>query len=654
MAEPQTFFIHQELARKRTVYLLFLFAACVFTIIICLYLAISVLLLVYLRSNQRHLQFELALFQGQIFNPTLFAAIAIPVSLVVLITALYKTWQLSAGGPAFAMLFGAKRVYPATTDASEKRLVNVVEEMAIASGIAPPSVYVLEDEEGINAFAAGSRIENAAVIVTRGALKLFNREELQAVIGHEFSHVLNGDMRMNAKLTGFVHGVLVLFLFGRMILDLNRRPNRGYYIYSRRSGAAEMFILLLGLVLIAIGWIGTIFARLIKSAASRQREFLADASAVQFTRNAHGLTSALKKIGGFEAGSAIANPNGETVSHFFFANGLSFSPSRWFATHPPLEERIRQFEPSFRGRFAPVTGSDQSNADEFQPVSEVLQALAQTVSIKPAEAKSSIGSPGTRHILQAQALSREIPEELDLLVSEPYGARAVIYALMLSRDPDIRVNQAKILYDNLDPHIREKISQVINSLGQLNPKLRMTLVNKAIAPLRHLDMREYSDFRVRLGALSGQDSKLSIFELMLEQILIRNLDHYFVENRKRPPTICNLDLVLPQTCIVLKSLANLGHEDKSKAQEAYNAGLGQLKPGLRARDDFENTSSVLDFKQALQVLDSANFPVKQKIINAAIQVVVNDGEIRVEEGELLRALGESIGVPIPPLCPLRG
>src|SRR5690606_28971990 len=253
------------------------------------------------------------------------------------------------GGSVVAGLLGGLPVNPATDDPDERRLVNVVEEMAIASGVPVPAIYVLPGEESINAFAAGYGVHDAAVAVTRGALKHLTRDELQGVIAHEFSHILNGDMRLNIRLIGLLHGLLLLALIGRVLLRSGGR-SRG----RRKEKGGSVQVALIGLGLVLLGYIGVFFGKLIKAAASRQREYLADAAAVQFTRNPEGIAGALKKIGALGAGSRIVHPRAEELSHLYFASGLRSSFAGLFATHPPLVERIRRIDPSFSGDFEGV------------------------------------------------------------------------------------------------------------------------------------------------------------------------------------------------------------------------------------------------------------------------------------------------------------
>jgi Zn-dependent protease with chaperone function len=255
---------------------------------------------------------------------------------VILIASFYKTMVLGGGGGVVARSLGGVRISPDTTDPQQRRLLNVVEEMAIASGVPMPEVYLLEHESGINAFAAGHNPSNAAIGVTRGTLTTLNRAELQGVIAHEFSHILNGDMKLNVRLMGLLFGLLVIALIGRTVLRGASRV-RG----DRKGGV--LVVLLIAVAVLVIGYIGLFFGRLIQAAVSRSREALADASAVQFTRDPSGLRGALVKIGASAAGSRVANPEVEEVAHMLFAPGMS----RFFATHPPLLERLKAIDPRF-------------------------------------------------------------------------------------------------------------------------------------------------------------------------------------------------------------------------------------------------------------------------------------------------------------------
>ncbi len=334
------FFTRQESARKHTKLLEVYFVLAVISIVVMVYLvAVIVLNFHGHRTAFRYGGYQETTLGGMWWNPKkLFLGVSLGTIAFIFCGSAFKTMQLSGGGSVVAEMLGGRVVNANTSDPDERKLLNVVEEMAIASGTPVPHVYVMEGERGINAFAAGHSTSDMVVCATRGCIKSLTRDELQGVIGHEFSHILNGDMRLNLRLMGLVFGILCLALFGRMLL------------YARGGGRDRNNALpLIGLFLIVIGSAGVFFAKLIKSAISRQREFLADASSVQFTRNPEGLAGALKKVGG--CGSRIEDPNAEDASHFFFANGMAESLSGMFSTHPPLEERIRALEPNWDGKF---------------------------------------------------------------------------------------------------------------------------------------------------------------------------------------------------------------------------------------------------------------------------------------------------------------
>ena len=350
------FFARQDHARRQTLRLIVLFALSVAAIIIAIYLVVAVGFSA-AESTTHHvglpasMEHYAAVPHRGLWQPDLFLGIAAGTLLVVTLGSLYKIAELSAGGETVALMMGGRAVDPQTTDLAERRLLNIVEEMALASGVPVPPVYVMDNEPSINAFAAGHQPGDAVVTVSAGACAYLSREELQGVMGHEFSHILNGDMRLNLRLIGVVNGILVLAILGYYLLAI-RRPAPRRSDRENNSGAAIFF---LGLALVILGYLGVFFGNLIKAAISRQREFLADASAVQFTRYPGGIAGALKKIGGLEEGSHIRDAHAAEISHMFFGDAFAGSFFRLFATHPPLDERIRALEPDFDGNFPEVS-----------------------------------------------------------------------------------------------------------------------------------------------------------------------------------------------------------------------------------------------------------------------------------------------------------
>ena len=346
------FFEAQARAKKRTSRLVVLFGLAVVGTVLASYFA-TVLALGVIDSNghsRRHHRYyddDSVSAPVALWQPTLFLGVTAATLAVVGLASLFKWNEFSAGGSAVAESVGGRRVDPHTTDFGERRLLNVVEEMAIASGTPIPAVYVLDDEPAINAFAAGLTTSDAVVTVTRGTLQKLNRDELQGVIGHEFSHILNGDMRLNLRITAIVFGILVLGLAGRGVLwSLRGARVRG----GKNSGGIVLAILLIGVALLIVGYVGYFFGRLIQAAVSRQREFLADASAVQFTRNPPGIAGALRKIGGFALGSSLETHKAGAIGHFFFAQAFGSSFGGLWATHPPLPERIAAIDPQWDGK----------------------------------------------------------------------------------------------------------------------------------------------------------------------------------------------------------------------------------------------------------------------------------------------------------------
>src|ERR1022692_718183 len=345
------FFERQDQARRNTKLLVVYFVLGVAMLILAVYAA-TLAIFTGVASRHHHRYDEQV--QMVLWNPQLFLGAAVGTLAVIALGSGFKTLELAQGGSTVATMLGGRLVDPTTANPDERKLRNVVEEMALAAGGPVPQIYLLPDEHGINAFAAGHSTSDAVVAVTAGAVKLLSRDELQGVIGHEFSHILNGDMRLNLRLMGVIFGILCLAVIGRVLL------------YTRSSNSKDKNPLpLLGLALLVIGWIGVFFGRLIQAAVSRQREFLADASSVQFTRNPAGLSGALQKIGG--VGSLIESPHAGEANHIFFSDGLGKPFFQMMDTHPPLAERIRAIDPSWDGKFKHINGLQSLKADERIP-----------------------------------------------------------------------------------------------------------------------------------------------------------------------------------------------------------------------------------------------------------------------------------------------
>ena len=415
---------------------------------------------------------------------------------VVTMGSIFKVIELSGGGSKVATMLGGRPLNPVTQDPDERRLMNVIEEMAIASGVPVPEVFIMEDEKSINAFAAGTTLDNAAIGVTRGCMRLLTRDELQGVMAHEFSHILNGDMKMNIRLIGVLNGILCLAIIGRVLL------------YVRGGGRNKNNIApIIGIALLLLGSIGLFFGRLIKSAVSRQREFLADASAVQFTRNPDSIAGALKKIGGLNYGSRLENSHAEEASHMFFGNGMAKSWSSMFATHPPLTERIKAIDPSFNGKFPKVTfpesGSVPPARDERPktrghafPFPEVVSGMAAQapIHVQPQQIFDQVAAPSRVHLDYATGLLENLPDTVREAAHETFSACALVYVLLLSPDKSMQVEQLKLLEKECQLPVFSEVLRLLQEVAKLDARCRLPLIDLSLPALRQLSKDQFENF----------------------------------------------------------------------------------------------------------------------------------------------------------------
>jgi Zn-dependent protease with chaperone function len=650
------FFAQQDRARKKTKWLVIYFILAVAAMIAAIYV-VSLLIFSGLQAHEHRFNEEQP--QLELWNPQIFFGVALGTIAVILIGSSYKTMALSAGGSAVSEMMGARLVNPNATDPDERKLLNVVEEMAIASGVPVPQVYVMDEEDGINAFAAGHKPGDATVTVTRGCMKILSRDELQGVIGHEFSHILNGDMRLNLRLMGTIFGILCLAIVGRILLQTARGGGR-----SRGQNPLPI----LGLALLVIGYIGVFFGRLIQAAVSRQREFLADASSVQFTRNPGGITGALKKIGGLgETGSRLSHAHAEELSHMFFGNGVSEPFIGLLETHPPLSDRIRVFDPNFDGKFPYVRydGLDQPPEEISKPKRQQVPNLFGTVvggailasgdDRKPPVIRSrsvmpNLGKPTSLHLEYAEKLRNALPDSVKAAAREPLDAVALIYAMLLSPDESQRATQLAELTKRIDPAIQQKTTALFPDVSQAAAHAHLPMVNLALGTLRHLTADQYAQFSQTLEWLIGSDGKVELFEFVLQKIILHHLAPQF--GGTRPPTVqyYSLKPLVPDCAVVLSALANVGSTDAGEIQKAFEAGA----PYLRASDTSElqllpgEQCGVDQIDAALNRLAQAAPLIKKNLIEACVHTVGADGVILETEAELLRAVADTLDCPMPP------
>ncbi|MBN1130508.1 MAG: M48 family metallopeptidase [Chitinispirillaceae bacterium] len=628
------FFTRQEQARKKTVLLVISFVAAVVLIIVALYVVIAAILLVN-KAIAHTLQ------------PELFVAIVGITLTIVVAGSLSKMQQLKKGGRAVAEMLGARRVESDTREVKEKQLLNVVEEMSIASGTGMPSVYIIE-EQGVNAFAAGWKTSDAAVCVTQGCLNYLTRDELQGVIAHEFSHILNGDMRLNIRLMGFIFGILVIGQIGYWVLRGTGR-GRGVRVRSKgKSGGGVAVVMLVAVALLVIGYIGVFFGNLIKAAVSRNREFLADASAVQFTRNPIGISGALKKIGGLADGSRIMHPNASQASHLFFASGLSGFWSNLFATHPPLQQRIKAIEPAFDGEFPVVTVALRSDAHAGAPPIE-SRSIARPAPQRfdPALLLASVGAPTAEHVAYSSQLVSDVPNRLRLAMMDRIGAQSAIVALLLSGEAAVRERQVEAV-KKADVRLSQRLPEIGHIAERLDRGTYATVFTLSINALRSMNEKEYQTFVALLKTLIEADQKIDLLEYMLMRMVRRTLEPRFLKNVSPGPPIQSTHAVAEELSVLLSVLAWEGTDSPGMAEKAFATGAAVLKGAnhkLLPRDN----CSLKSLDHNLEKLERLVPIVKRQVLNACFAVASTDGLITLNEAEYLRTVADALECPIPPV-----
>ncbi|HTX21371.1 MAG TPA: M48 family metallopeptidase [Candidatus Aquilonibacter sp.] len=653
------FFERQDKARKKTKWLVIYFALAVAAMIAAIYVAA----LLIFSGVQAHQQFNnQEQPQFSIWNSQIFIGVSIATLAIVGIGSIYKTMSLSAGGSAVSEMMGGRLLNPNSNDPDERKLLNVVEEMAIASGVPMPQVYVMDEESGINAFAAGHKPGDATVTVTRGCMKILSRDELQGVIGHEFSHILNGDMRLNLRLMGIIFGILCLAVIGRVLLYTGRGGGRG---------RGQNPLPILGLVLLLVGYIGVFFGRLIQAAVSRQREFLADASSVQFTRNPGGITGALKKIGGLgENGSRLSHAHSEELSHMFFGNGISEPFIGLLETHPPLTQRIRAFEPNFDGNFPPVRydGDGQQPGEISKPKRPPMPNLFGTVLggtilasggmdeppvIKPHTVLPKLGNPTPLHLKYAEALRASLPENVKTSAREPLGAAALIYAMLLSSDENQRTTQITEIGKRFSPDVSEKTAALFPDVSQAAAHAHLPMVNLALGALKQLTAEQYDRFSQTLGWLINLDGKVELFEFVLQKIITHHLAPQFGKLPRTVIQFYSVKPLAPDCAVLLSALANVGSNDAAEIQKAFETGAPYLRAPAGADLQLlpKENCGVNQVDAALNRLTQASPLIKKNLIEACAHVVGADGVILEAEAELLRAIADTLDCPMPPFMP---
>ena len=651
------FFQHQDRARRNSVFLIVYFLLTVVCIVAAVYFTFAgILSYLSQTTEQPHGVLE--------WNPLLLLSVTGGVLLLIATGSIYKIWMLGSGGEHVAVSLGGVKV-PANTRALEERiLLNVVEEMALASGTPVPPVYLLENEIGINAFAAGTTPQNAVIGITRGAINTLSRDELQGVIAHEFSHILNGDMKLNLRLIGLLHGILVIALLGyflmRLLSELSYHGSRRNSDDNKGAIGILMGLALVGAALAVIGYIGVFFANWIKAAVSRQREFLADASAVQFTRNPSGIADALKKIGGWPTHSSLKTARALEASHMFFGSSVM---SLMFATHPPLLTRVKRIDPRFSGPFSETKTIVHSDSELVDPRSLSMQRAsfaashqsalsgADALESKPVAVVEQIGEPTTEHIEHVHGLVDQLERTLSEDVRDPLGAVAVIYALLLAPSTDATVRSAQMnqLESTCDRRALAELKRVLPSVDRLVLEQRLPVVCLALPALHQMSPAQVNAFRLTVRKLIQADRKWSLFEFAVHRFIQKRL-----VDRLSSPVVSASDAPGPRDIpkafqIVLSALAHAGgnNSDPRKAfQQACKRG-GKIAASIELLP--LDMCSLKELDKALNQLENVPPGWKRQMLESFAECIAADGHVTLGETDLFRIISDALGCPMPPI-----
>jgi Zn-dependent protease with chaperone function len=614
-------------------------------------LALNAIVLAALRiayaSGDHPEPWEGSLVEWALVHPGTVALVSLLTGGFIGAASLTRMLQLREGGGYVARSVGGVRVERGTADPRRRQLYNIVEEMALASGMPVPEVYVLEKDDSINAFAAGHTPANAAVAVTRGALLNLNRDQLQGVIGHEFSHILNGDMRLSIRLMSMVFGLMAVALAGRLLLRLAAHSGGG----SRRDKNVAP-LLLLGAGIAVIGQIGFWAGRILQAWISRKRESLADASAVQFTRNPLGLRDALVRIAAQGAVPRAASSSMEEIAHMLLVPGTR----RMLATHPPLAERVRELDPQVTpARFeSMVRAASESMLREravaLEPEPEPAGDAAAGFAVPAAAAliAASTGEPLPRHLEHAIAVRRALPAALRASAEAPEQAEALLLAIIMSASPAARERDLAYVREKLGTTMADDVQKAAAATASLRPMLRLPAVLQLMPALRALPLAERLHYVATLRGLMRLDGNLSVFEYALEKLASRALLPR--EGARDPHGNLSLDSIAPSLGIVFSVLARHGARDEQQARQAYEAGIAPLLP--RHRPSYNVIGDwVPVFDAALEQLCKLRVPAKQLLIEALVRTIAHDGSLTSAEAELLRAICAVLECPLPPVLP---
>ena len=657
MAHPG-FFQRQASARRNTGLLVVLFLAAVVII------TLSVCLVGYMVTRSEFT--GLAFADWLLSRHGLYTAAAV-VALIG-IGSLIRWADLSGGGERVAKMVGARAIDPATKDTDERRLRNIVEEMSIASGISVPDLYVMDHETGINAFVAGYTPGEAVMVVTHGALTQLTRDELQGVVGHEFSHVLNGDMRLNVRLIAILAGILMIGQIGAFLLRASFHRSH-VSSHSSRDRKGQAVFGLVGVALLVIGYVGVFFGRLIQSAVSRQREMLADASSVQFTRNPEGIAGALFKIG-LKGGYLDTTSHASDMNHMCFGESARMKFAALLASHPPVQERIEAIQPGMFARLrSRLRDSEPANAlrSAGSPQPSVASAAtahgaasgfsaggtgAATSPLNtrlPENLSTSVGTVNKRSEDYAVDLLNRLPSTFRNLLYTRAGAIQLCYALLIYQLPEPLQQKrlALVTADSLFAPNADLLHKLLPALTTLGDAIRFPALELAMPALRKLDPEERSQLMSCTEVLIRADNRLSLYELAMHTFLRRHLAGDSA--RVVPVRHRSYRTVTGQLRVLFSLMARAGAQQGIDSQGLFAEAMAGFTAG-REQAELLETVSIKHLRDALLVLNTLSPLLKPAILDACGHCVVADGRIKTTEYELIRLVADQLDCPMPPLA----
>lgn len=582
------------------------------------------------------------------WNPRIFLYTLSGSSVVILLGSFTKLSSLSGGGAVVARDLGGRPIDPTTQDADERMVLNVVEEMAIASGIPAPQVWVMDQEGGINAFAAGTEPGNAVVGVTRGCITQLTRSELQGVIAHEFAHILNGDMKLNIRLMGWIFGIIMIGLLGRTLIRVMYYSGGGRDRDGKNVGLALMFV---GIGIVVVGSIGELFARLIQAAISRQREFLADASAVQFTRDPSGLAGALKKIGGAQAGSSLKTAMAGEASHMFFSGSGIFN---WgLATHPPLKRRIKKLQSDWDGSYieekSRIVREDRSERKAAAAAEKEERERDFFSAVQAAAMMDQLGQSEDQDMGKGVQVHSRLEASWLEAAHDKSGARALIYGLLMAQEEGQQQEEKRYLEKVLGLEMAEFSSRWMQELAGLHSAYKIALVDVALPTLRGLTPEEYEQFVEVTKWMIASDARVDLFEFMLQRMVARHLAGSFRPRREPKVEYTELAQLHDHAMILLSTISGLsGDQDRINAAFAEVLRVYMEMTDRIAEQQPPNKCGLGRIGEALDEFEKATAEVKKQLIYACGKAVMQDGQVTSREAELLRSIADAIGIPVPP------